>query len=144
MKSTSQQFRAACVISGLLAVLVGCNTTVSPLHTLTSPTAPPVVSNAGDNFQPPVVKYAVAPEFPIELRRIGATGYVTIEATIDETGRVQSPKVLESSDECLISPALHAVWRWEFHPATQNGKPVAVRTVIPIRFELAPDKRQAS
>jgi TonB family protein len=137
MKSTSSQVRAAVIVSGLLVGLVGCTSLPPTAGKVIAPTAPPVCSNTGDNFQPPVVKRMVAPDFPVELRRNGATGMVLIDCIIDATGRVQNPRVIEASDESLISPALYAIWRWEFEPARRDGKPVATQATIPIRFALA-------
>ena len=87
---------AAAVVSGLLVGLFGCTNVPPSTVQVVAPTAPPICKNTGEDFQPPVVKHTVAPSYPLDLRRIGANGYVIIECEIDEKGRVQNPKVIEA------------------------------------------------
>ena len=59
-------------------------------------------------------------------------------ALVDESGTVTSAEVLSSSGHgSLDQAALEAVRRAAFTPALRDGKPVACRIVIPVRFRLA-------
>jgi protein TonB len=62
---------------------------------------------------------------------------VTISAFIDETGRVVSAVVLDSSGhQSLDAAALEAVKRTRFHPAEREARPVSSPLIIPVRFRL--------
>jgi TonB family protein len=62
-------------------------------------------------------------------------GTVTLYAVIHSDGAVSDVKVLQSVDERLDPYASAALTKWKFRPATRNGKPVALETVvvIPVR-----------
>jgi TonB family protein len=108
--------------------------------------APPVVPRAeGDKPAAPVVKRPepvrrVLPTIPRGLdwaRQAGAT--VTIMVDIDASGKVLSSRVSECSQKGkpFQKVALDAARRWEFAPATINGKAVPAQNAI--AFNFAPD-----
>jgi protein TonB len=84
--------------------------------------------------EPPVPVRMVAPEYPDELHRAGVSGVVTIKCTIDEHGDVVQTEVLKYTDTNFQKPALDAVSKWKFKPATLDGKPVSTKAIIPVKF----------
>jgi periplasmic protein TonB len=84
--------------------------------------------------EPPVAVRTVAPEYPEAMRRDGASGLVMVNCLIDERGNVTDPKVEKSSNVAFEGPALEALRRWKFKPATENGSAISIRVTIPIKF----------
>ena len=87
-----------------------------------------------DTKEPPVPVRTVAPEYPVEMRRAGINGVVTVRVFIDEHGAVSSAEVVKSSATSFEQPAIAAVEKWKFKPATLDGKPVATKVIVPISF----------
>lgn len=86
--------------------------------------------------EPPVPTKTVAPVYPMELKRQGVSGMVTMSITVDEKGNVTDPVVKKSTQPEFEKPALEAVSKWKFTPAKKGGKPVAVQVVVPLKFAL--------
>lgn len=84
---------------------------------------------------PPEPITKTPPLYPEEARRAGIQGVVTVEALIGKDGLVKSTRVLVSIP-ALDAAAEEAVRRWSFKPARLDGKPVAIRAAIPVRFTL--------
>ena len=82
----------------------------------------------------PVAIHTTDPAYPLELMRHNVQGTVTLYAVIDSDGSVSDVKVLQSVDDRLDEFARAALTRWKFHPATKNGNPVALETVVVIPF----------
>ena len=59
-----------------------------------------------------------------------------VSIVITPEGTVHDAKVVTSLDKYLDQKALEAVSKWKFQPATKDGKPVALRTVVEINFHL--------
>jgi TonB family protein len=74
------------------------------------------------------------PGYPIELMRANVQGTVTLYAVIHSDGSVGEIRVISSPDERLEPFAKSALARWKFHPATKDGKPVALEAVVMIPF----------
>jgi TonB family protein len=77
------------------------------------------------------------PIYPEEAKRAGVQGTVMVEALIGRDGLVKSTRIL-ASIPALDAAAVEAVSHWVFKPAHTDGKPVAVRVVIPVKFTLRP------
>lgn len=93
-------------------------------------------ANAQSKIEPPIPIRTVAPEIPKELQRDGVSGIVMVRCAIDEKGDVIDVQVEKSSQPELEQPALAATRKWKFRPAQQDGRPVAIKVSIPIRFVL--------
>jgi len=74
------------------------------------------------------------PGYPSELRRANVQGTVTLYAVIHSDGTVGDIRVLASPDDRLDALATSALARWKFHPATKDGRPVALEAVVMIPF----------
>jgi protein TonB len=103
----------------------------------TSGDEPGGVFSLADLDQRPRAIFQTPPQYPPELRRRGIAGTVTILFTVDQTGRVVSPKVERSTDPAFESPAIEAVRQWRFEPGTRKGQPVQFRMRVPITFNAA-------
>lgn len=79
----------------------------------------------------------VAPVYPAELRKAKVEGMVTIVFVLDETGRVEDPRVENSSRPEFEKPALDAIRKWRFSPGQKDGQPVRTYIRVPLRFRVA-------
>ncbi len=76
------------------------------------------------------------PVYPALARRRGKEGRVVLTLLIDSTGRVQKIDVNESPGYGLTEAAIEAVRKSTFAPARIQGRNIASRAVLPIRFKL--------
>lgn len=79
----------------------------------------------------------VAPTYPPELRKLKIEGSVTLVFILGEDGRVEEPRVENSSRPEFEKPALEAIRKWRFRPGQKDGKPVRSYIRIPMRFRVA-------
>jgi protein TonB len=77
----------------------------------------------------------IAPAFPRELQNAGIGGTVSVEFTVDSTGRVVSANVVTGTRREFEDAAVRAVLRWRFEPGKRHGRLVPFRMVIPISFK---------
>ena len=84
--------------------------------------------------KPELIKF-VNPVYPEMARRAGLQGQVLVAFIVTREGRVVEPQVLKGP-EIFRAAALEAVRQFQFKPAMQNDRGVAVRMTIPIRFSL--------
>ena len=85
---------------------------------------------------PPVLERKVEPEYPEAARSIRLEGRVLLQAVISATGRVEEVTVLRSSSPLFEDAAIEAVRQWEYEPARQGDRAVAVYFTIDVRFTL--------
>jgi protein TonB len=79
----------------------------------------------------------VAPAYPAELRKAKVEGVVTLVFVLDETGRVEDPRVENSTRPEFEKPALDAIRKWRFSPGMREGQAVRTYLRIPMRFRVA-------
>lgn len=92
---------------------------------------------SGSLTSKPAYLYNPHPSYPEVSRKAGHTGVVMLRVSIDERGRVSGVSLIKSSGHSLLDErARTAVQRWTFRPARQNGRPVATRVDVPVRFSL--------
>lgn len=84
----------------------------------------------------PEVVSQVAPAYPPELRKAKIEGTVTLVFLLAEDGRVEDPRVENSSRPEFEKPALEAVRRWRFKPGMKDGQAVKTHMRLPLRFRL--------
>ena len=85
--------------------------------------------------QKPELIQRVNPVYPEMARRAGLQGQVIVAFIVTREGRVAEPRVLKGPEIFRVA-ALEAVRQFRFKPAMQNGRAIAVRMTIPIRFRL--------
>ncbi len=79
----------------------------------------------------------VPPQYPLEARREGIQGYVTMEFTIRPDGSVTNITVVGSHPEGTFEQAARrALARWKFEPREEGGRKVSRRARQTIRFTL--------
>lgn len=88
----------------------------------------------------PVATRTVAPEHPPELRNKLINGEAVLECLVDEQGEVHDIKVVSETHEGFAAAAEEALLQWKFNPGTLDGRPKAVRIVIPFDFRLSADQ----
>jgi len=69
----------------------------------------------------------------------GAKGTVELSFVIDTEGMLQDIKIVKDVGYGIGQQSIKALKNTkEWRPAIHNGKPVAVRYMLPIRFDLSP------
>lgn len=89
-------------------------------------------------IETPSFKTRPAPiPYPSQARRRGLEGTVLIEVWLDEHGK-QTKRILARSSgvHSLDKTALKAIAKWRFSAYLENGRAIAHRVHIPIRFKL--------
>ena len=77
----------------------------------------------------------VAPEYPYKAKQAHVTGTVLLRAHISQAGRVEQLEVMSGPEE-LRKSALKAVSHWLYAPATLNGAPSFIDTVITVNYSF--------
>lgn len=86
--------------------------------------------------QKPRTRAQIAPVYPFDAKREGRTGTVHVEFTVDESGRVSDPRIVETTDRVFNDATIAAVLKWRFEPGTRHGKAVRFRMIAPVVFSL--------
>lgn len=94
------------------------------------------VANLVSSSQLKLLK-SVQPVYPSKAQG-KAEGWVDVEFTVSESGKVQDVAVhAASAPGTFDEAAVKAVSQWRYQPLLRDAKPVAVRTQIRIRFSLS-------
>ena len=114
-------------------------TPVAPAATEPAPAADP--AGSGPSLVPlrEFTRTSTAePEYPDAARRKGTEGWVRLEFTVSERGRVRDIVVVAAEPRGVFDDAASsALARWRFRPpVAADGQPVALRTTVQLRFEL--------
>jgi len=104
-------------------------------HTVSSGNSQPQELTFGSASGPAFLKQT-APVYPALAKRRGREGSVLLRLRISETGQLTQVEVLEDPGYGFAEAALEAVRSSSFTPAHHNGKAVAIRALLPIRFAL--------
>lgn len=77
------------------------------------------------------------PIYPRQARRRGVEGVATYEVWLDAEGKQIKQALVNSSGALMLdNAALDAIKQWKFSPHTVNGRAIAHRVQIPVRFRL--------
>ncbi len=104
-------------------------------------TAPTIPTRTGGQIQPAKTLSSPAPSYPMSAMDKRVEGVVTIDAELDNTGRVVSMKVVSGPPELQVA-ALNALRKWKYQPAMLNGLAVESHTLVSMGFRL-PSKASA-
>lgn len=78
-----------------------------------------------------------APPYPLEARRNGWEGVVTLDVIVNPSGHPVNVTIQQSSGYATLDKAaVKAVKAWRFRPARMGNVPVESRVRIPVRFEF--------
>jgi len=78
----------------------------------------------------------VMPTYPKELERAKIPGAVTLVFVLNEEGRVEDPRIENSSRPEFEKPSLDAIRKWRFRPGMKDGQAVRTYLRMPIRFTV--------
>jgi len=84
----------------------------------------------------PSYLHKVLPSYPRFAQRLGKEGTVLLRLTLDESGALKAVEIVERAGYGFDEAAVAAVRASRFRPAMHHGVHVAVRAMLPIRFEL--------
>ena len=84
----------------------------------------------------PAFRRQTVPVYPALAKRRNKEGVVLLRLSISETGQLTRLEVLEDPGYGFAEAAQEALRSSSFSPAHHNGKPVAVRATLPVRFNL--------
>lgn len=128
-------------ISADLEVALGTGGALAGFGDIRSLTAAEAVQedtfDVADLEKRPEAVSQVAPAYPADLRKAKVEGVVTLVFVLDETGRVEDPRVEISTRPEFEKPALDAIRKWRFSPGQKDGQPVRTHIRIPMRFRVS-------
>ncbi|MBY7729505.1 energy transducer TonB [Vibrio splendidus] len=79
----------------------------------------------------------IPPTYPRQARRRGIEGVATYEVWLDAEGKQIKQALVNSSGVLILdNAALDAIKKWKFSPHTVNGRAIAHRVQLPVRFRL--------
>lgn len=96
---------------------------------------PAALCRLGDLDRVPRVLFQATPVACYQTLPNARSGQVLVEFTVDETGAVRDPRVVESIGTAFSEAALAAVSRWRFEPGVRGGRIVSFRMAVPFVFE---------
>ncbi len=97
-----------------------------------SASQPEPVYELGKGVEPPRPVHQVSPEHSSKGFRVSGT--VLIGLVVSSHGEPGEVHVIRSLEKDVDQSAVDAVKQWRFEPATKDGKPVAVKISVEIRF----------
>lgn len=83
---------------------------------------------------PPTILKQERPQYPEAERLSRTSGTVHVYSVVGTDGTLQHERVLSAPSPGLKVAALDAIQHWRYEPATCNGSPVDIETVITITF----------
>lgn len=102
-----------------------------------SPGPRPILKPVSSGVLNGIAIHLPPPVYPEAARRMRASGTVTVDVVLDESGKVVSA-VASSGPAILRDPAVQAALKARFSPTKLSGQPVKVSGVINYKFALAP------
>lgn len=94
------------------------------------------VDAAFGSLNGPAFKKQIAPVYPSQARRRGREGVVLLKLMINDAGQLSSVEVVDDPGFGFAEAAVEAVRASSFRAAQQDGRPVASRTTLPVRFRF--------
>ncbi len=103
-----------------------------PVQPITPPRAPAAQAPSA------IRSTHTAPPYPPISRRLGEQGTVLLRLTVGIDGKVIGAEVMRSSGSARLDEAARdwVVDHWRYHPAIQNGAPVASTVEAAVKFDL--------
>jgi len=84
----------------------------------------------GAKIAPPFPTKRQSPDWPVELVDRYRNQLLVIYVVIDEQGKLEHAKSMQSPNIRFNAPLMAALSEWEFRPATVDGRPIAVRALL--------------
>ncbi|GGI94306.1 cell envelope biogenesis protein TonB [Shewanella hanedai] len=90
----------------------------------------------GDQEQVPLYRHS--PNYPKSYARKGKEGWVQLSFTIDESGFVTDPKIIDSKGGSRFeTESLKVIQKWRYAPKFVNGKSVAAPSTVQLDYTMA-------
>ena len=86
--------------------------------------------------RPPAFLHKIDPVYPVAEQRAGSQANVLAEVTIDDKGNVREVRIIKSAGENFDNAVREALLRSAFVPGYIDKQAVAVRVIVPFRFNL--------
>jgi TonB family protein len=99
----------------------------------TGPAQPP--PSKGGRLEPLQLISSPPPVYPANARAQRVQGVVTLDALVDETGKVVEANII-LGHPLLQDAAKAALHTWKYQPARLNGEVIPMRTRVSVRFSL--------
>jgi protein TonB len=104
-------------------------------HVAKGDTDTPIETRFGASVAPSFL-HREMPVYPMMARKLSREGKVVLKLTIDENGNLLDVDVIEKAGYGFTEAAVEAVKKSTFLPAKRDGKPIASRALLPVRFRL--------
>lgn len=78
------------------------------------------------------------PQYPRSAREQHIQGFVALDVWIGSDGVPRIGKVVAHASPDLEQSSVDAIKEWRYDPATCNGNPVEVETVLRVKYTLSP------
>jgi TonB family protein len=99
--------------------------------------APPATAEPGVQQRDLEPVATPGPDYPPAAYQQGVAGWVEVEYTVNESGATTDVVVVAGEPPGVFdAAATAAVARWKYRPRVVNGRPVAQRTSVTLRFEV--------
>jgi periplasmic protein TonB len=86
--------------------------------------------------RPPAFLRKIEPVYPVAERRAGSQANVLAEVTIDDKGNVLGVRIVKSAGKNFDEAVMEALKKSMFVPGYIDREAVAVRVLVPFRFNL--------
>jgi protein TonB len=86
--------------------------------------------------RPPAFLHKIDPIYPVAEQRAGSQANVLAEVTIDDKGNLREVRIIKSAGENFDNAVREALLRSAFVPGYIDKQAVAVRVIVPFRFNL--------
>lgn len=113
------------------------------VETRPTPETPATSQASGLNIQPlskltrpPAFLHKIDPVYPVAEQRAGSQANVLAEVTIDDKGNVLEVRIIKSAGNNFDNAVREALLSSAFVPGYIDKKAVAVRVIVPFRFNL--------
>lgn len=113
------------------------------VETRPTPETPATSLASGVNVQPlskltrpPAFLHKIDPVYPVAEQRAGSQANVLAEVTIDDKGNVREVRIIKSAGENFDNAVREALLNSAFVPGYIDKQAVAVRVIVPFRFNL--------
>jgi protein TonB len=131
---------ASIPLSADLEVAMGSGGALAGFGAVAAPTRVEAVAqdtfDVADLEKRPEAVSQIAPTYPRALHKAKIEGQVTLVFVLTEEGRVEDPRVENSTRPEFEAPALEAIRKWRFRPGLKEGQPVRTFIRIPMKFQI--------
>lgn len=129
MRSRARALTGALLAVASLAAVGGARAADAP-----APPPPDKAEKKKPVLIAPKATKKVAPGAPTGKPAPGETVVVKVEVTVGADGKIEAATVRDEGDPTLDAAAVEAAKRYEFEPATSDGKPISAKIEIPFTF----------